>query len=79
MAIDGRQMTLAAGDHRSAIARLAGELHVPPPQVEAIYRVQLDRLAETARIPRYLGLLAAKRTRGMLRSSKPAPREENRS
>ena len=79
MATHGRQMTQTAGEHRSAIARLAGELHVPPLLVESLYKEHLDQLAENARIPRFLGLIAAKRTRAMLRAPKPGPRERGRS
>jgi hypothetical protein len=69
-------MTLLAGDHRNVIAQLSGDLHLPLNQVGAIYYLQFDRLAKSAHIRRYLGLLAAKRTRAILRASQPAHRVE---
>jgi Protein of unknown function (DUF3562). len=73
MAAEVRKVTEMLGEHRSAIAQLSRDLRVPPLQVGALYQVQLDRLAESARIRRYLGLIAAKRTRAILRASATAP------
>ena len=71
MATEGRQMTMVVGEHRNAIARLSRDLHIPQHQVGALYFDELHSLAETARIGRYLGLIAEKHTRAVLQASKP--------
>jgi hypothetical protein len=42
---------------------LAREFHVSAPQVEAIYREELGRLAAGARIDTFLSVLATRRVR----------------
>jgi hypothetical protein len=76
MAAERKQMTRMVGEHRSAIARLSRDLHVPPHQVGAVYFDELHSLAATARIERYLGLIAEKHTRAVLQATKPLPHME---
>lgn len=75
MALVTRSTDLAG--HRTAIARLAAELHVPLYQVREIYQAQLDRLGAEARIESYLGVLAARNTRSILRRCEDRSSEEN--
>ena len=58
-------------DHDNAIASLSVKLHAPALEVGRIYRREFDRLAESARIPNFLVILAMNKTRSLLRS-KPA-------
>jgi len=50
-----------AGEHATVIAQL---------EVEAIYQAQLDRIAESARIPHYLSVLTGRNTRSIMRKSR---------
>jgi hypothetical protein len=51
---------------------LAREFHVPAWQVESIYREELCRLAVSARINTFLGVLATRRVRARLGCWTPA-------
>ena len=52
-----------------AVEELSDELHVPVGEVREIYRQQLNRLAAGARIQSFLGVLARRNTRSLLRDS----------
>ena len=54
-------------DHVRAIATLSDKLHVPVHEVGEIYKKEFDRLAEGARIPTFLVVLAMSNTRSILR------------
>jgi hypothetical protein len=54
-------------DHARAIATLSDKLHVPLHEVGEIYQKEFDRLAERARIPTFLVVLAMSNTRSILR------------
>lgn len=48
------------------IATLAREMHLTEAEVGAVYHSALDKLAATARIRSYLGILAMNSTRSIL-------------
>lgn len=54
-------------DHAKTIRALSDKLQVPMHEVGEIYRVEFDRLAQGARIPTYLSVLAMNHTRSILR------------
>lgn len=47
---------------------LSSELQVPIEEVANVYRMEFDRLAQVARIPAYLSVLAMSKTRSILRA-----------
>lgn len=49
------------------VEELSNELHLPVNEVREIYRQQLQRLAAGARIQGFLGVLAMRNTRSVLR------------
>jgi hypothetical protein len=55
-------------EHGGVIARLSHQLQVPLHEVSAIYGAQLERLAAGARIQNFLGVLALRNTRDVLRA-----------
>ena len=55
-------------EHVRAIETLSKQLQFPPHEVQEIYANELERLALQARIPNFLGVLAASSTRSILRS-----------
>jgi len=61
-----RSLNMPSG-HGGHIASLAAELRVPLHEVSEIYRAQFERLAAEARIESFLGVLAARHTRSILR------------
>lgn len=61
--------THEASDER-IVANLSQCFSVPLKNVQAIYREQLQRLAEGARIRTFLSVLAMRRTRSILRDDK---------
>jgi hypothetical protein len=69
--LSGIQMTESVSplqnDHARAIATLSDKLHVPLHEVGEIYQKEFDRLAERARIPTFLVVLAMSNTRSILR------------
>jgi hypothetical protein len=69
---------LAAGNNEARDERLIADLSrafcVPSKEVQEIYREQLRRLAEGARICGFLGVLAMRRTRSILRDAAGLPR-----
>jgi hypothetical protein len=50
-----------------AIGTLSSEFPIPVQDIAEIYRAEFDRLAQVARIPTYLGVLAMRNTRLILR------------
>ena len=66
--------TLAAGipesDDERIIAALSQNFHVPSNKVKTIYREQLQRLTEGARIGNFLSVLATCKTRTILRENR---------
>jgi hypothetical protein len=60
-------------DHVRAITSLSDRLHAPVDAVDAIYRHEYDRLAQAARIPTYLVVLAMNKTRSILRRAETHP------
>jgi uncharacterized protein DUF3562 len=56
------------GEHASLITKLSDELHLPLSEVDGVYSEQLDRLEADARIRSYLGVLAVRNTRSVLRA-----------
>jgi hypothetical protein len=69
--LSGIQMTESVSrlqnDHVRAIATLSDKLHVPMHEVGEIYKKEFDRLAQGARIPTFLVVLAMSNTRSILR------------
>lgn len=65
---------LVVGNHEAnderIIADLSQSFSMPFENVQAIYREQLRRLAEGARIRTFLNVLAMRRTRSILRDDK---------
>ena len=61
---------VGATDHASAgaIAALSRELGLPVQQVDRIYQQELTELAAHARVRTFLGILALRQTRAILRS-----------
>jgi uncharacterized protein DUF3562 len=59
-------------DHARAIATLSEHLEVPEHEVRDVYLKELDRLASHARIPNYLGVLAARHTHSVLHGRRSA-------
>jgi len=57
------------GAHGRVMSRLAHELHIPLHEVQGIYRAQFERLGADARIERFLGVLAMRNTRDILRAA----------
>ncbi len=57
-----------AGDPRGVIARLSHALQVPLQEVREIYGTQLQRLGVEARVRNFLGVLALRHTRDILRA-----------
>lgn len=55
-------------DHMRAIETLSRKLQVPVHEVHEIYSHELQRLTSQARIPNFLGVLAASSTQSILRS-----------
>jgi signal transduction histidine kinase len=55
-------------EHGGVIARLSHELRVPLHEVRKIYGAQLERLTADARIQKFLGVLALRNTRDILRA-----------
>jgi len=51
----------------AAIAALSHELSVPLPQVDEVYQQQFSALAAQARVRSFLGILALRQTRAILR------------
>jgi hypothetical protein len=58
-----------SADHEGVVARLSHELQVPLHEVREIYGAQLERLAAQARIHNFLGVLATRNTRDILRAT----------
>jgi hypothetical protein len=58
------------GSHIHAIARLAGELHVPLKEVADVYQSELNRINASARLHHFVTALAASHARGILLRSK---------
>ena len=58
-------------DVEHLIAALSEELHVPAQRVGEVYWEQLDLLASEARIPDFLGVLALRNARAILRTHGP--------
>jgi Protein of unknown function (DUF3562) len=58
----------------TAVEGLSDELHVPVNEVREIYRQQLQRLAAGARIRSFLGVLATRNTRSVLRGGRKEER-----
>jgi len=56
------------GEHGRVITKLSHELEVPLHEVREIYRAQLERLSADARIQSFLGVLAMRNTRDILRT-----------
>jgi len=52
------------------VEELSNELHLPVNEVREIYRQQLKRLAAEARIRGFLGVLAMRNTRSVLRGGR---------
>jgi hypothetical protein len=52
------------------VEELSAELHVPVDEVREIYRQQLSRLAAGARIQSFLGVLATRNSRAVLRGGR---------
>ena len=71
---DNMDSLLVVGNHEASderiIADLSQSFSVPFKNVQAIYREQLRRLAEGARIRTFLSVLAMRRTRSILRDDK---------
>ena len=71
---DNMDSWLVVGNHEASderiIADLSQSFSVPCKNVQAIYREQLRRLAEGARIRTFLSILAMRRTRSILRDDK---------
>jgi Protein of unknown function (DUF3562) len=67
MAVPAFQSLDPTGEHGHAIARLSHELQVPLDEVGEIYRAQLARLGADAQILSFLGVLATRNTRDILR------------
>ena len=57
-------------DHMKAIATLSDRLHVPVEQVRETYTKELDRLGAHAHIRTFLGVLAFRNTRFILRGGR---------
>jgi len=55
-------------EHAHLIAHLSDELNVPAQDVDLVFREQIDHLAAEARITSFIGVLAVRRTRAVLRS-----------
>ena len=56
-------------DDARAVAALSEKLNLPEREVVEIYRIEFDRLAEQARIPNFLSVLAMRNTKSILRAS----------
>jgi hypothetical protein len=56
-------------DDARAVAALSEKLNLPEREVVEIYKIEFDRLAEQARIPNFLSVLAMRNTRSILRAS----------
>jgi hypothetical protein len=56
-------------DDARAVAALSEKLQLPERQVVEIYKIEFERLAEQARIPNFLSVLAMRNTKSILRSS----------
>jgi Protein of unknown function (DUF3562) len=56
-------------DDARAVAALSEKLQLPEREVVEIYKIEFDRLAEQARIPNFLSVLAMRNTKSILRSS----------
>ncbi len=56
------------GEPRGVIARLSHALQVPLQEVREIYGTQLERLGSDARVRNFLGVLALRNTRDILRA-----------
>jgi hypothetical protein len=69
MAVVGSQSLQPTAGHEGVIARLSHELQLPLHQVREIYGAQLERLAADARIQSFLGVLATRNTRNILRAA----------
>jgi len=54
-------------DFRGAIEALSNQLHVPAPEVSALYSEELERLTARARIRSFVPVLAMRNTRSILR------------
>lgn len=71
---DNMNSLLVVSNHEASderiIADLSQSFSVPFKNVQAIYREQLRRLAEGARIRTFLSVLAMRRTRSILRDDK---------
>jgi signal transduction histidine kinase len=70
MAAVPSQSRHAGAEHEGAIARLSHELRVPLQEVRQIYGAQLERLGTDARIRSFLGVLARRKTRDILRAAR---------
>jgi len=57
-----------AAEHGEVIARLSNQLQIPLHEVREVYGAQLNRLATDARIANFLGVLALRNTRDILRA-----------
>jgi hypothetical protein len=56
-------------DDARAVAALSEKLQLPEREVVEIYKIEFDRLAEQARIPNFLSVLAMRNTKSILRAS----------
>jgi Protein of unknown function (DUF3562) len=54
-------------EHAHVIAHLSDELNIPAQDVDMVFREQIDHLAAGARIKTFIGVLAVRRTRAVLR------------
>jgi hypothetical protein len=57
-------------DDARAVAALSEKLNLPEREVVEIYRIEFDRLAEQARIPNFLSVLAMRNTKSILKTAR---------
>jgi hypothetical protein len=62
-----RERSLPSPQDRSVTEAIAKDTDTPPEDVERIYEQELSSLASEAKITQYLGVLATRRVRLMLR------------
>ncbi len=71
MTDEGSRQAKPSPEHTSAIAALSKQLHVPLHDVSRVYCKQLERLSSQARIKGFLGVLAVRNTKSILRRQGP--------
>lgn len=65
----------AVAEHDGIVAELANKFHVPVSEVDATFRGECRRLQKEARLLGYVTVLAARRTRTVLRARTQSPAE----